>query len=481
VEETELPRLIDRTIGNLRRAWQDLTGAARVRLTGTVRPDLPKDDQERLKPQIDECLVGRGGEVSARARAADLGRTYLGLVAKGRERFLQLLAYEYGVDEEKLAQTVANWSELHRKNSKARVDPLTLQQAEAALRDALTPPRVRLLSQFNALPQGVKFLVDMRAELVLMTAEDPVLKALDDDLKRLLVSWFDVGFLDLRCITWDAPASLLEKLARYEAVHAIKSWGDIKNRLAPDRRCYAFFHPKMPDEPLIYVWVALVKGMSDDVQKLLEVRREPLEDPKDADSAIFYSISNAQDGLVGISFGDFLIKRVVEALAEDFKQLKTFATLSPIPGFSRWLGQQLAERGEELWLPAEQRLLAELAGGKTPSELMADLSEHKGWYRVSEFEGAVRPGLMRLCADYLFHAKRGKYAANRVAHFHLSNGARMERINWLGDTSAKGLRESYGMMINYRYRSSDIEKNHEAYKGDGKIKTSGAFRALLKS
>ena len=481
MEETESPRLIDRTLGNLRRAWQDLTGAARVRLTGTVRPDLPKDDQERLKPQIDECLMGRGGEVSARARAADLGRTYLGLVAKGREHFLRLLAYDYGVDEEKLAQTVEKWTELHREEGEGGADPQELQQAEADLREALTPPRVRLLSQFNALPQGVKFLVDMRSELVLLAAQDPVLKALDDDLKRLLVSWFDVGFLDLRCITWDAPASLLEKLARYEAVHAIKSWGDIKNRLAPDRRCYAFFHPKMPDEPLIYVWVALVKGISDDVQELLEVRREPLEDPKDADTAIFYSISNAQDGLVGISFGDFLIKRVVEALAEDFKQLKTFATLSPIPGFSRWLRQQLGERGDGLWLPAEQRLLLEVAGEKTPNELVAELGEQKGWHRLRELETAVRPGLMRLCAEYLFHAKRGKYAANRVAHFHLSNGARMERINWLGDTSPKGLRESYGMMINYRYRSSDIEKNHEAYKGDGKIKASGAFRALLKS
>ena len=399
---------------------------------------------------------------------------------KGREHFLKLLAYEYGVDEEKLAQTVSRWNELHRHEGEGGVDPLSVQQAEAALREALTPPRVRLLSQFNALPQGVKFLVDMRAELVLLAAQDPVLKALDGDLKRLLISWFDVGFLDLRCITWDAPASLLEKLARYEAVHAIKSWGDIKNRLAPDRRCYAFFHPKMPDEPLIYVWVALVKGMSDDVQKLLEVRREPLEDPTEADAAIFYSISNAQDGLVGISFGDFLIKRVVEALARDFKQLKTFATLSPIPAFSDWLGRQLAERGDDVCLPAERRLLSDVAEDRSPSELLATLGEQKGWYRESDLESALRPCLMRLCADYLFHAKRDKYAANRVAHFHLSNGARMERINWLGDTSAKGLRESYGMMINYRYRSNDIEKNHEAYKGDGRIKTSSAFRALLK-
>lgn len=479
MEQTDSPRLIDKTLGNLRRAWKDLTGAARVKLTGTVRPDLPEDDWVLLKRQIDDCLEGKGGQVSARARAADLGRTYLGLNAQGRERFVALLAHEYGVDKEALTAATATWTDLIQS---PKADPLESEAlhraALAALRDALTPPRVRLLAQFNTLPQGVKFLVDMRAELMTLARKDVALKGLDDDLKNLLASWFDVGFLDLRCITWDAPASLLEKLARYEAVHAVKSWSDIKNRLAPDRRCYAFFHPQMPDEPIIYVWVALVKGMASNVQALLDVHA-PTGDPDEADSAIFYSISNAQRGLAGVSFGSFLIKRVVDALASDFKNLKTFATLSPIPGFCAWLEQRITEQGIELLLPAERREL--LAAMNDESAVLDVLQDARIWYRQPSIEGGAREPLMRLCARYLTEAKQGRYARDRVAHFHLSNGARMERINWRGDISQKGLSQSAGMMINYLYKSGDIERNHEAYTGDGKIRTSSSFNALLKT
>lgn len=479
MEQSDSPRLIDRTLGNIIRAWKDLTGAARVKLTGTVRADLPADDCELLKRQIDACLEGRGGQVSARARAAYLGRTYISLNASGRARFLTLLANDYGVDQEVLAQAIASWTELRRSTSGFISESDGLYRATlAALRDALTPPRVRLLAQFNTLPEGVKFLVDMRGELIPLARKDANLKGLDDDLKHLLASWFDVGFLDLRCITWDAPASLLEKLARYEAVHAVKSWSDIKNRLAPDRRCYAFFHPQMPNEPLIYVWVALVKGMAGNVQALLDVRA-PTGDPAEADTAIFYSISNAQSGLAGVSFGSFLIKRVVEALASDFKNLKTFATLSPIPGFSAWLEQRLAQEGIDILLPTERRELSAVASDE--AELRKALSDARIWYKDSPIEEALRAPLMRLCASYLFEAKQGKYVRDRVAHFHLSNGARMERINWRGDTSPKGLAQSAGMMINYLYKSADIEKNHETYTGDGKIRTSSNFRALLKT
>jgi malonyl-CoA decarboxylase len=479
MEQAETPKLFDRTLGNLKRAWQGITGAARVKLTGTVRADLSGDDCELLKRQIDACLEGRGGEVSARARAADLGRTYLSLNKTGRERFLALLARDYGVDQEALAQAIAPWTDLHQRadGSVTQADAL-YRAALAALRDALTPPRVKLLAQFNTLPQGVKFLVDMRAELIPLARKDPALEGLDDDLKGLLASWFDVGFLDLRCITWDAPASLLEKLARYEAVHAVKSWSDIKNRLAPDRRCYAFFHPQMPDEPLIYVWVALVKGIAANVQALLDVRA-PTGDPTEADTAIFYSISNAQSGLAGVSFGSFLIKRVVEALAADFKNLKQFATLSPIPGFGAWLEQRLVQEGTAILLPAEQRELTAVLHDETA--ILQALRDARIWYKESAIEEVVREPLMRLCASYLTQAKQGKYARDRVAHFHLSNGACMERINWRGDTSPKGLSQSAGMMLNYLYKSSDIEKNHEAYTGDGKIRTSSGFRALLKT
>lgn len=487
IDQPEASRLLDRTIGNLRRAWKDLTGTARVKLTGVVRAELPEEDRKHLKRQIDECLERKGGEVSARAMAAHLGRTYLELNAVGRRRFLGLLAHEYRVDEQALAESVKAWLELQGGDRSSNTDRDSLRlAAEAELRAVLTPPRVRLLAQFNALPEGVKFLVDMRAELIGLARRDPILKGLDNDLKNLLVSWFDVGFLELRGINWDAPASLLEKLARYEAVHAVKSWSDIKNRLAPDRRCYAFFHPQMPDEPVIYVWVALVKGMSDNVQTLLHVKRDVLEDPSEADAAIFYSISNAQRGLDGISFGNFLIKRVVEDLARDFKHIKTFATLSPIPGFRSWLEEEVTQGPERLLLPNEQNALEEVLAEEvqTGHEAKADLSslllDHRMWRRRADLEEAVRPALMRLCARYLVRAKRKNNACDRVAHFHLSNGARIERINWLGDCSQKGFRASYGMMVNYLYRSGDIEKNHEAYRGEGTIRTSSAIKSLLK-
>ena len=227
--------VFDRTLTNLRSAWRDIALSARGVLSRTPRADLAGDDIERLREQMLSCLDARGGEVSARARAADLGRTYLLLDADGRERFLRLLAGEFDVDR----------SEIDRCCSAlARADGLLERAAaERALRAALEPPRINLLRQFNALPEGVKFLVDRRAELIELARHDPLLRGLEDDLRRLLANWFDIGFLELRSIGWDSPASLLEKLMAYEAVHEIRSWADLKNRLEADRRCFAFFHP----------------------------------------------------------------------------------------------------------------------------------------------------------------------------------------------------------------------------------------------
>ena len=223
----------------------------------------------------------------------------------------------------------------------AAADPAELAIAKAALRRALEPPRLRLLTQFTSIPDGRKFLVDLRGFLLKVRRDDKLLAALDADLRGLLAAWFDIGFLELHRIDWNSPAVLLEKLVGYEAVHEIRSWRDLKNRLDSDRRCYAFFHPRMPGEPLIFVEVALVKGLAGSVQKLLD-EKAPLLDPREADTAIFYSISNCQQGLAGISFGNFLIKRVVEELSGEFRSLKTFATLSPIPGFRAWLDEKLA-------------------------------------------------------------------------------------------------------------------------------------------
>jgi malonyl-CoA decarboxylase len=324
----------------------------------------------------------------------------------------------------------------------------------------LRPAYVTLLTQFNALPQGVKFLVDLRADLLrVRDRDDPALATLEAELRRMLSSWFDIGFLELRQLTWDAPAALLERLIHYEAVHAINGWDDLKKRLAPDRRCFAFFHPSMPDEPLIFVWVALVPEMSAQVQSLLD-QAQPTQAANSATTAIFYSISNTQLGLQGVSLGNFLIKRVVNALLGELPQLKTFATLSPIPGFARWLAQQV-ESGEVALDEASREALA-----------------RSDWYQQAEQAVQLEKVLKPLCARYLALARRGAGALDPVAHFHLSNGAKIERINWLGDTSAKGLRIAHGLMVNYVYQLDEIDRNHERYSELSEVSTSREVRAL---
>ena len=476
--ESEITRasLLNRTMQNLREAWREVADWGGGLLPAAPSPHLPEKDIDGLKAQMRNCLEARGGEVSARARAAHLGRIYLALEPKGRKRFLQLLATEFDIDRKAVDRAVAKLQQAG-DNAEERA------KAERTLRQALQPPRLRLLTQLNALPEGFHFLVDLRTELLAWRKADPALAALERDLLSLLISWFDVGFLELRRITWDSPASLLEKLFAYEAVHPIKDWGDLKNRLSADRRCFAFFHPRMADEPLIIVQVALVHGISDNVQTLLD-ESAPVLDPTEADTAIFYSISNAQEGLGGISFGNFLIKRVVDELAGEFKNLKTFATLSPIPGFRAWLDRKLSEPGTDMeaeWLTPNDRKALAARTGNEPASLKT-LLQTPDWFKKPELAKALKPALPRLCASYLAKEKReGGVAYDRVAHFHLSNGARIERLNWLADTSENGLRQSAGMMVNYLYKLNDIEANHEAYRGEGKVMTSSAIRALLKT
>jgi malonyl-CoA decarboxylase len=342
---------------------------------------------------------------------------------------------------------------------------------------------VKLLTQFNSLPEGVKFLANMRAELLTAVHKDPALAGLEQDLRALLATWFDIDFLELRRITWDtASGALLEKLIAYEAVHPIESWDDLKDRLDYDRRYFAYFHPRMPNEPLIFVEVALVNGMAGNVQALLDPRA-PVQDPKSADTAIFYSINNAQRGLDGISFGNFLIKRVVDRLSKEFPNLKTFATLSPIPGFLPWLRTALSQGDRDLLLPSERKALSNAAGVTQGA---------KGWlketlntivWRDDETRAkALRPILTRLCARYLAREKRANGAAlDPVAHFHLSNGARMERLNWMGDRSVRGMHQSAGLMINYRYDLARIDANHEGYRSTGRRAISSAIKGLLEN
>ncbi|HXZ01389.1 MAG TPA: malonyl-CoA decarboxylase [Stellaceae bacterium] len=467
--------VVDRTLGNLRSlrtAWRDIAAQARGALARAPRPDLSREDTERLREQLHECLATRGGAVSARARAADLGRTYLALNETGRERFLMLLAREFDIDQ---AAVAALGERLVRAAGEEE-----RRQAERELRTALEPPRIKLLTQFNALPEGVKFLVDMRAELLALAAHEPVLAALELDLKALLASWFDVGFLEITRITWDAPAALLEKLIIYEAVHEIRSWADLKNRLEADRRCFGYFHPRMPEEPLIFVEVALVRGMADSIQSLLD-ETAPVGDPKAADTAIFYSISNCQRGLAGISLGDFLIKRVVDNLAAELPHLKTYATLSPVPGFRAWLDKRIPEEGEALLVPAERKAMAQLLPADLAAQGLGDLLARPRWYAEEPVAEALRAPLLRLAARYLLTEKtpRGR-TLDTVAHFHLTNGARMERLNWLADLSPKGIQQSAGIMMNYLYRLDEIEANHEAYTGEGRVAASAGLLRLAK-
>ncbi len=441
------PSLFDRTLINLRRMWRDLAGPP----GGDVDPDLGADAADDLRRRFEDCLVARGGEVSARTRAADLGRLYLGLSQQGRRRYLAVLG-SFGIDRPALAETARQFA----------ADPDDAG-AEAALRKALTAPRRRLLTQFTSLPQGVKFLVDLRADLLAAADADPALLPLEADLRDLLAAWFDVGFLDLVRLSWDSPASLLEKLIAYEAVHAIRGWEDLHHRLERDRRVYAFFHPRMPGEPVIFVQVALVDGIAGSVQGLLDRGRVAL-DPRAADTAIFYSISNAQAGLRGIGFGNFLIKQVVDALLREFPRIQTFATLSPMPGFRRWLDR----------LPDDD--LTRIAKGG--ADLRTQLAEAP-WGEDPDAAQDLREPLLRLGAWYLAKASRNDRPVDPVARFHLGNGASIDRLNWLADRSPKGLAESFGLMVNYRYRLEDIEDNHEAFAASGAIAASDAIRALL--
>jgi malonyl-CoA decarboxylase len=467
-----LDGMVDRTLGRLRSAWRDIsTQALGAWTTPLPRPELTGEDMQRVREQLRACLEGRGGEVAARARAAELGRSYLALNATGRERFLRLLADEFDVDRGAVAAAASRFLQASSQRDK--------EAAEEALRGALEPPRVRLLTQFNALPEGVKFLVDMRTELMGLARGDRVLGGLERDLKGLLRNWFDIGFLELRRITWQSPAALLEKLMAYEAVHEIRSWADLKNRLEVDRRCFAFFHPRMPDEPLIFVEVALVQGIAGDIHALLD-EHAPVGDNRTADTAIFYSISNCQPGLAGISFGNFLIKRVAGDLAAELPHLKTFATLSPIPTFRAWLDPRLAKDEATLLTAAERKAIAELPGERGAGGL-AGLVADPRWHEDPAVAQAMKAPLMRLAARFLLTEKASNNRAlDPVLHFHLTNGARVERLNWLADRSAKGRQQSAGIMVNYLYRLDEVEGSHAAYAEQGTVAASSSIKTTAR-
>jgi malonyl-CoA decarboxylase len=464
------PSLLDRTWGSLRRMWREVSSLMPGAIHPTIDTDLQGASAQQLRERMRECLEARGGEVSGRARAVDLGMTYLRLSPAGRKLFLSILAHDFDLPRDQLQDAAAEYA--------AAPDLEQRQALETKLREILTAPRVRLLTQFNAIPQGIKFLVDMRADLLTHVGDDAALAGLEADLRQLLASWFDVGFLDLKPITWDSAASLLEKLIAYEAVHKIQSWTDLRNRLDSDRRCYAFFHPRMPGEPVIFIQVALVNGMSSSIQDLLD-ENAPATDPRQADSAIFYSISNAQVGLRGIGFGDFLIKQVVDDVARQFPQIDTFSTLSPIPGFRRWLDRLDETALVELAAPERFDGLGHLLAARGLGADLRALLTADDWTNDADAVAALREPLTGLCAHYLVEVKQQGRPRDPVARFHLGNGAQVARLNWLGDRSPKGLAESAGLMVNYQYRLEDIEDNHEAFAAHGTVAVAEPVREQL--
>jgi malonyl-CoA decarboxylase len=432
-----------------RRALRGAPGRAALDLA----PGLPERDAARMRAVISE-LLGLHDTMTQRAEAAAVADAYVALSDDGRRNFLLLLARDFWADRDAVDDAVARLT----------VDE-DRRDAERHLRDTLVPPADRLLRLLSGLEGGVKFLVDLRADVRRVASEEPELADLDRELKAHITTLFDVGLLALRRITWDASAALLEKLIEYEAVHAIDSWADLKNRLDSDRRCYAFFHPAMPDEPLIFVEIALTAGMATDLAPLLDARAPDL-DLERADTAVFYSISNCQPGLAGVNLGTALIKQVVEALRVDLPHLRRFGTLSPIPGFRSWLEDELGDGAPSLSDREHNLLPAE------PDRVLARLADTE-W----DVDEAIRPALLALCARYLSTTHDGR-VADPVANFHLSNGATVERIDWMADDSPLGRRRSFGLMANYVYDPDRIPERAEAYATKGEVTMSSEVRDL---
>ncbi|HLT01444.1 MAG TPA: malonyl-CoA decarboxylase [Geminicoccaceae bacterium] len=458
--------LVGRALSRWSRAIRDIATSTRLPFLGGDDPDLGADQADKLRAEMRACLEARGGEALARAQAAGIASVYLGLSPTGRTRFFGILATEFGVDRAEVDRAIAHYQEAEDEADKL--------EAERALRRALVSPRMRLLTKFNALPEGTRFLIDMRAHLLALNSEDPHFRALDADFRHLLATWFDIGFLRRARLTWDSPASLLEKIIAYEAVHEIRSWQDLHHRLDGDRRCYAFFHPSLPDEPLIFLQVALVQGLAGRIEPLLD-EGSPDVPPERADTAVFYSITNTLYGLRGISFGNFLIKQVVDDLARDLPNLKQFATLSPLPRLRAWLESE----PPQAWLSEAQRnaLTAAVPQAASPIAALAD----PGWLQDAELVGALEEPLVRAAARYLTARDADGQPVDPVARFHLGNGARIERINWLADRSPRRLAQSAGLMVNYSYDPPEIEQNHEAFASNQLITVAPAIYDLLKA
>jgi malonyl-CoA decarboxylase len=395
------------------------------------------------------ALLAHTSETASMALAELVVRRYRGLKPAGRREFLTFLLKDLGAS---------------RPDVDLAIDLYRVERSEASLTrlfQAVEPRRQALFRAINTAPGGTWTVLTMRADVLGLLDEHPELAPVEADLFHVLSSWFNRGFITLERINWGSPGAVLERLIDYEAVHEIRGWDDLRRRLEADRRCFGFFHPAIPEEPLIFIEVALTDGLAASIQDLLDAPSPP-DGEWSADTATFYSITNCQAGLRGIQLGNFLIKQVVHELAKELPQLRGFATLSPVPGFARWLR---TTRGSGALSTADRAILA--------------LLDDQFWYENTETAEVLRPVLSEACAHYLVDVKQGSLPGDPVARFHLRNGARLERLNWLGDTSVNGLRQSHGMLVNYVYDEDQIAGNHEAYVHNGTVVHSDEVRRLL--
>ncbi|TXR49633.1 malonyl-CoA decarboxylase [Phyllobacterium endophyticum] len=401
-----------------------------------------------------EMLLSSRGEASGMALAAEILDRWAALEKEGAQKFLHMLHEKFGADTAMLEQTIE-----HYRTDKSSA-------AVIALHQAAEPRRQELLRRLNHAPNGTARLVRMREQLLASEDRSAEYHALDADFTHLFGSWFNRGFLTLRPIDWSTPAYILEKIIKYEAVHEIAGWEELRRRLAPaDRRCFAFFHPRLADEPLVFVEVALTRSVPSAIADVLDEAREQIN-ADEATTAVFYSISNCQDGLRGISFGNFLIKQVVDDLRRDLPGLKNFVTLSPVPGFARWLAKARAS--------ATEPLLPDVIGQALT------LLDDPNWAEVESSAVEVQRILLPLAARYFLieRTPEGR-PVDPVARFHLGNGARLERLNFLGDRSSKAMQQAHGLMVNYLYKLDDIVANHEALAQRGEVIASPAVKSLL--
>ena len=404
--------------------------------------------------RLGHALLSERGEVSGARVAGELLAAYSGLEPPAREAFFDLLSASFLPDPEDIARAAEAYA------TAPAADTLLRLQAATETR------RQELFRRLNLASGGTGALIEMRRHLLATLRDHPERAGVDADLAHLFRSWFNGGFLVLRRIDWRTSAVVLERLIQHEAVHQIQGWSDLRRRLEADRRCYAFFHPALPDEPLIFIEVALTERMSAGIRPLLDPEA-PVLDPAHARCAVFYSITHCQEGLRGISFGSLLIKQVVEDLNRNFPRVKTFASLSPIPDFRKWLAMIPESADGVRRDPAFAAFLARLESRTAP--VMHDT-----------ISGDLRDELTRLCSYYLMHARKGKAPFDSVARFHLANGARLERLNWMADRSESGIRRSFGLMANYLYRLNDLERNHESYAREYEVVASREIERLAK-